>query len=64
MNRIQYFDVDGVPGEWDRTKMPRIFTNGKWKTYYNVERFFANAAPIPKERFDAMVAEQGARGQE
>jgi hypothetical protein len=63
MNRVQYFDVDGVPGEWDRTKMPRIFTGGQWKTYYNVERFFSNAVPVSKERFDALMAEQQPSGE-
>lgn len=57
---ITYYDVDGVPGQFDDTfvEMPKVYVRGEWRTRYDVERFANNATPISKDRFDEMVAQQ------
>ena len=57
----RYLDVNGVPGLDDGVKIPRTFVNGRWITRYDVDRFFENAYPISKQRFDEMVAQQSGR---
>ncbi len=59
----KYYDVDGVPGEWEQGKMPKIFRRGEWVTYYQLDRFQSNACEIPKEAFDHMVEAEQATGE-
>lgn len=61
---MEYFDVDGVPGEWERgVRLPRTFARGVWRTRYDLENFVNAAVPISKEQFDTMVADEQAAGE-
>lgn len=58
-SRTKYYDFGDVPARWDWMKFPVKVTPGAKRVVYELEKFFTEATPISKAKFDSMVENQG-----